>query len=441
MRVIAWLAAIFLCLSSFVENAQAAGEKNTENLPLGTLAGYRGGRDWFDADFAYDINDEETCWELLMRPITVLNTKEKEQVYPLKTPGGEKVLNEWQGGFINGLQAAVHVLGEDEDGWTLIEGIDAYDRIITGYVRTKLLKTVTPNQHYGIIIDKLTQRLYVFIDGALWSSCAVSTGLVNAEQPYNETASGEYLISSWVGGFDSEGMYCEMGIRFDGGDLLHQVPYVALRDGTKDFSKYGSLLGRKASHGCVRVARTANEDGLCIKWLWDNLKKNTKVIVWDDDGRTLPYPDDSLKLYYNPDGGSSYHSYAKCKSVRSKYLPLKSFTYGELESDKYITLTACTSCTPAKRRKEIDEINQERIDLGVLLGNPWYTGVKVENSIAESTGEEPSEYPYVWIDQSTGEAPEPEEAEEITPIPEENAGAEEESGGEDDGMDVIITIH
>ena len=66
-------------------------------------------------------------------------------------------------------------------------------------------KTVTPNDKYGVIIDKLTQRLYVFIDGKLWSSCSVSTGLPNDEQPYNETAAGEYLIVSWGRRFRQRG--------------------------------------------------------------------------------------------------------------------------------------------------------------------------------------------------------------------------------------------
>lgn len=69
----------------------------------------------------------------------------------------------------------MHVLGEDEDGWTLIEGLDYYNRLIRGYVKTSLLKTVTPSNEMGIIIDKLTQRLYVFINGEYFSSCAVST--------------------------------------------------------------------------------------------------------------------------------------------------------------------------------------------------------------------------------------------------------------------------
>lgn len=134
------------------------------------------------------------------------------------------------------------------------------------------------------------------------------------------------------------------------------------------------------------MARTANDEGLCISWLWENLKKNTKVVVWDDDGRTLPYPDDDLEVYYNPDGGTSYHATATCRSVRDKYLPLTAFTYGELDSGKYASLTGCTNCIPVKRRAEIDEINQERIDLGELLKNPVYTGGATTGGGAQAEG-------------------------------------------------------
>ena len=378
-----------LLLSALLALAPGAGlaDKNVNNLPIGDLAGFEGGSTWFGEDFAYDITDEEACWALLQRPITVLNAEEKEAVYPLDAPGGQPVVNQWQGGFLNGATAAVHVLGPDEDGWTLIEGMDYYDRVIRGYVRTRLLKTVTPDSKYGIIIDKLTQKLYLFVEGKLWSSVSVSTGLANPSQPYNETATGEYLIGSWVGGFDSEGMYCEMGIRFNGGDLLHMVPYTTYRDGTKDFSKYGSLLGRKASHGCVRVMRTANEQGLCISWLWENLKKGTKVIVWDDDGRVTPYPAEDLQLYYNPNGGTSYHEYATCRSVRDKFLPLTAFSYSELDSGPFARLEPCPYCIPARRKAVIDEINQERIDVGIQLKNPVYTGENPADSSVQQEDE------------------------------------------------------
>lgn len=323
------------------------------------LEGYDTGEIWF-GDFAYDITDEEACWELLQKPITVLDVAQNENVYPLETPGGKKVNTDKLGGFINGASAAVHVLGEDEDGWTLIEGLDYYNRIIRGYVKTKLLKTVTPNDKYGVIIDKLTQRLYVFIDGKLWSSCLVSTGLPNDEQPYNETAAGEYLVCSWVGDFDSDGMICSMALRFNGGDMIHEVPHVLNADGSSNYKKWEAKLGTRASHGCVRTQRVKNADGLCAAWLWKNLKKNTKVLVWDDKGRMYPYPADDMQVYYNPEGGQYYHADADCESVKKKFRPMTGLNYGDLDLPQYAELEPCLTCRPERRKSELAKENLER---------------------------------------------------------------------------------
>ena len=324
------------------------------------LEGFDTGETWFGEDFHYDITDEEACWELLQKPITILDAEQKEEIYPRVEPDGKKVNNDKLGGFINGASAAVHVLGEDEDGWTLIEGLDYYNRVIRGYVRTRLLKTVTPNEKYGIIIDKLTQRLYVFIDGKLWDSCLVSTGLPNDEQPFNETAAGEYLICSWVGDFNSEGMICATALRFNGGDMIHEVPHNINYDGSKNYKRWEALLGQKASHGCIRTQKEPTDKGLNARWLWDNLKKGTKVVIWDDQGRKMPYPDDSRELYYNPNGGSLYHADQFCNSVRDKYLPLEPFTYAELDSGRYLKLDACTKCQPVRRKMDIARENLQR---------------------------------------------------------------------------------
>ena len=350
------LAAILCAVLCIVASPRTAAAKTVAEW----MEGYDTGAVWFGEDFAYDITDEEACWELLMRPITVLDAGQTEAIAPRKTPGGEKVNTDKLGGTINGESAAVHVLGKDEDGWTLIEGLDYYNRVIRGYVKTNLLKTVTPSKEMGIIIDKLTQQMYVFIDGKFFSSCAVSTGLANDEQPYNETAAGEYLMVSRVGDFDSEGMICARAIRFNGGDMIHEVPYTVLADGTKRYSKWEALLGSRASHGCIRTARIANPDGLNEKWIWDHYKYGTKVVIWDDYGRAMPYPDDSLKQYYNPNGGSFYHGVENCRSVKERYLPLTAFTYGELETDAFKKLEPCSACAPAKRKAVIDEENAAR---------------------------------------------------------------------------------
>ena len=350
-----------VCSTIILACSLAPNFANAEKTEEDWMAGYESGINWFGKDFHYDITDTAACWELLQKPIIVLNVGEREKVFLLDAPNGKKVNTDYRGGYIAGTTSAVHVLGKDENGWTLIEGMDEYDRRISGYVRTRLLKTVTPHPTYGLIVDKLTQRLYVFIDGAFFSSCAISTGLNKKGEFYNETATGEYLISSWVGTFETEDMLvCEKALRFNDGDLFHQVPYIVLADGTKRFSAYEPKLGEKASLGCIRVPRYPNEEGLSIHWLWDNLKKNTKVVIWDDDGRFYPYPEDTTPLFYNPSGGARYHSSSTCQGVRQRYHPLAAFTYGELDTGLYAKLDPCDFCSPVKRHAWIDAFNQAR---------------------------------------------------------------------------------
>ena len=72
----------------------------------------------------------------------------------------------------------------------------------------------------------------------------------------------------------------------------------------------------------------------------------------------IPYPDDALELYYNPDGGQYYHSTANCSSVKDRFLPLTGFTYGELDTGSFAELTPCPYCNPVQRKAEIDEENR-----------------------------------------------------------------------------------
>jgi len=62
-----------------------------------------------------------------------------------------------------------------------------------------------------------------------------------------------------------------------------------------------------------------------------------------------PVPPDSTLLYYNPSGGSYYHADPECSAVNSKYLPMASFTYGELNDSPYNQLTPCLKCGAPSR--------------------------------------------------------------------------------------------
>lgn len=312
---------------------------------------------WFGE---FDPLDEEAAWARLMEDITVLNVNNNEKVYLSDGPNGSRKTTDEHRGFFYGESVAVRVLDE-QDGWSQIEAYNDCDELEIGWVRPGRLKTVTPNQEYGLIVDKMTQRLYIYREGKLLTTLLISTGTTSgSNSDYNETASGEFLLCSATGGFWSGNLWCDQAIRFNGGDLLHLVPAIVSSGGTvKDYSICESALGSRASHGCIRVQRVANEDGYNHQWIWDNLrnKKNVKLIVWDDDGRKLERLDDSESVYYNPDGGKKYHADARCSSVRSTYLPLTAVSYGELTRYPYTQLTPCGTCGAPERPETVDAWN------------------------------------------------------------------------------------
>ena len=315
-----------------------------------------------------DISDEEAIWAMLTSPITVIDAGQREQIILYAEPDK----NSTPLGVITGASQAVHVL-EKAGSWTLVEAYSSsfhdskvknWNAFITGYVPTSKLKTKKVNQDYGLIIDKLTQELYIFHEGRLMTTLAISTGLYNDKQPYNETRSGEFIIVSRVGDFRSDNLICAMGLRFNSGDLIHEVPYVKNADGSKNYKSCEPKLGTRASHGCIRTQRLKNADGINMKWIWDNIKNGTKIVIWEDfQGRQAEIPSDDTPLYYNPSGGTSYHAVQNCPGIKEKYWAgMASFTYGELDEGIYASLTRCPSCQPIRRKAELEEINRVHLE-------------------------------------------------------------------------------
>ena len=306
-----------------------------------------------------DITDEEAVWKALTGPITVLDNgkknAEKMQVIIRSQPSDES-----DGvGMVTCISQGVHVLEKGED-WTLIECYSSsfhdspilnWNALVQGYVPTAYLKEVRPNQELGLVVDKLTQRLYVFKEGKLFSTLLISTGVANAKQPYNETRAGEYLLVSKVGEFASDNLRCAMALRFNDGDLLHEVPYIAGEYG-KDYSVNEPKLGTKASHGCIRVQRQASPEGVNQKWLWNNYQKNTRILIWEDwQGRQIPIPDKNTPLYCVKKRTGNYHTTNRCTSINGKRT--ETFTYGQLEEDAYRKLKPCPLCAAPSRLDRI----------------------------------------------------------------------------------------
>ena len=314
-----------------------------------------------------DISDEQAVWEVLTAPVTVLDTgkknAERTQVILRREPREDS-----EGvGVVTCVSQGVHVL-ERGDEWSLVECYSSsfhdspilnWNVLVQGYVPTAYLREVVPNQQLGLVVDKLTQRLYVFQDGHLLSTLLVSTGLANKRQPYNETRSGEFLLVSKVGEFSSDNLRCAMALRFNDGDLLHEVPYDRQENGSKNYGLTEPKLGSKASHGCIRVQRQLSPEGVNMQWLWTHYAKNTKIIVWEDwQGRQYPAPEDNTLLYFNPNGGKAYHLKETCFTYRKNRAKMQSFTYRQLDTEPYLKLKRCEYCAAPPRKGEIAEINE-----------------------------------------------------------------------------------
>ena len=268
--------------------------------------------------------DEEIVWQVLTQPLTVLEGKQRDQIRVRQRP--EKDCTDYVG-VVTCASQGVHVLRREED-WTLIEAyssaeegsaVKVWAERFQGYVETKLLKELPVDQEYGLVIDKLQQRLYVYREGHLYATLLCSTGFPREDTPFNETPAGEYGIVSWVGAFWAGSLYCDKALRINSGIMIHEVPCLIEKDEAtgeekRDYTRCERYLGEKASHGCIRVQKEKTPQGVNAEWLWKNLSRKpvTKVLIWDELNRVLGYPDEDYPLYYNPRGGKNYHSDPEC---------------------------------------------------------------------------------------------------------------------------------
>ena len=315
-----------------------------------------------------DLN-EEAIWAVMQQPMTVVKGEHQRQIIPLRAEPREDA--EYIG-EVTCISQGVHVLETLDNGWSLVDcysssaaksKVKVFAEQVQGYIRTDRLEEKIPATRYGLLIDKLNQTMYVFDQGKIIGELLVSTGLVNKSQPFNETPAGEFMTVSWSGGFWSGNMYCDMGIRINAGILLHEVPCLISSSGGRNYAPFTPKLGKKASHGCIRVQNKENEQGMNMKWLWDHLKADqpndylrTRVLIWDDKGRILEIMDPLTPMYYNPKGGQYYHADQYCSSVKDRWLPLTEITYESLDGE-FSHLKACTSCAAPQRISELEAQN------------------------------------------------------------------------------------
>ena len=230
--------------------------------------------------FMPSIEDtDETIWRVMMQPSAVINLNvptAHQEIY-LLPDSASRVL-----GTVHAQSQAVKVMEIREDGWVRVQAWNHESgELVEGYVPQERLMMVQPNDQYGLLLDKNTQTLTVFHQGKRLTTLQVSTGRMEKDALFQETPAGSYLTLEHMADFATGGLHYDYPIRYDGGNLLHQLGYKE-RSGRNDFTQQQPQLGSKASHGCVRLPFEINEDGVNAYWLWTHLPYHTRVILLDD---------------------------------------------------------------------------------------------------------------------------------------------------------------
>ena len=106
---------------------------------------------------------------------------------------------------------------------------------------------------------------------------ACSTG-----KPWHPTAIGTFKTSDYyVWRLMCGDCYSQYAVRFNGKMLFHSVPYDRPTHDSLWSAQY-NMLGEYASSGCVRLAT------IDAKWIYDNCKQGTKVVVYDNPNNPGP---------------------------------------------------------------------------------------------------------------------------------------------------------
>ena len=228
---------------------------------------------------------DEEIWRALIQPITYINVDEKESAYIYDSPDN----NRKQIGTVSGLSQGLHVVMNRTDGWSLVEAFRNEDGcFVRGYVSTNRLKTSEVNGTYGIVIDKATQTLSVYMNGQKIGSCLVSTGLATSRYLSRETPAGEFMTVTRRGTLEyyNTDNWCKYAIRINGSYSLMEIP--TTRKGGSDYSPMLSLLGMKSTRGSIVIAHDPSLDGsINAEWIWNLTDKNKKikVLIFDDKPR------------------------------------------------------------------------------------------------------------------------------------------------------------
>ena len=221
--------------------------------------------------------DDAALWEAMMQPSVVLNIDYQKHHNVYREPDAQS----GSLGTLHGQTQCLSVL-EIRDGWARVGAWNHEDAsYIEGWIPSGKLKVVYPSKEYGLLLDKKQQTLSVYYYGKKIETLLVSSGRMEKYQYDQETSAGCFVTGLHRVDFSTQGNRYDFVIQYDGGNLLHQIPYTS--DGKKDFTYGRAYLGAKASHACIRIQEEPGpESGINAYWIWTHIPYHTKLIILDD---------------------------------------------------------------------------------------------------------------------------------------------------------------
>ncbi len=222
-------------------------------------------------------DDDGEIWHLMTQPAVVVDIgyTDHQQVY--EQPAEDSAVL----GTLHGQTQALEVV-EIAAAWARVRAYNHEEgELVDGWVPAGKLKTVQPRTEYGILIDKSTQTMTVFQEGRRISSFLICTGRMEEGELYQETAAGSFLTGLHRVDYSTNGKKYDFVIQYDGGNLMHQIPY-AFGKGRRDFTEGAACLGARASHACLRLPAVPDESGINAYWIWTHIPYHTRIIILDD---------------------------------------------------------------------------------------------------------------------------------------------------------------
>lgn len=158
---------------------------------------------------------------------------------------------------------------------------------------------------YEIRVNRALNYTVVYAQDATGVFTVPVIEFVNSTGKNDGTPIGEYTVTKkhrWQEMFGKGEIYTQYAVRFMPHIMFHSPYYIKRKDNSALKWEEYNKLGQQASSGCVREATIDS------KWIYDNCKIGTPVIVYDDPNdpgpfgelHTVTIPADSLYRGWDP---------------------------------------------------------------------------------------------------------------------------------------------